>query len=343
MNAIHSQRPQRVLIIRLSALGDVAMTLPVVYSVCKAYPQTDFYMLTRPFFGRLFINRPANLSIIEADLKGSHKGPAGLAKLIRQLWKYGFSAVADLHNVLRSWVITAALRLTGANTAMVDKDRKARRSSNRQKITQKRYIERYRDVFAKLGYEAPLSFTSIFSADNHGQSIEIQHPAVGIAPFARYATKTYPPEAMEQVVKMLCARGLRVYLFGGKGQEAQTLDSWQEKYPGCVSLAGKMPITDELATMSLLDVMVSMDSANQHLASLTGTPVLTIWGSTAPACGFTPFRQPSGNTIMLGLPCQPCSTAGGKECPLKHFDCMRKLSPDTVADRIEKFLFQKDN
>ncbi|MDE6555880.1 MAG: glycosyltransferase family 9 protein [Duncaniella sp.] len=322
-----------MLIIRFSALGDVAMTLPVIYSVASAYPEVEFYVATRPLFSRLFINPPANLMVIPIDIKDKYQGAKGVLGIAHRLNALHPDYVADLHDVIRSWLLTEYFHFTGAKVAMVDKDRSSRKYVLAGGEPQRNYIDRYFDVFRKLGFPAERNFTSIF--DNNeapGSPVEIKHPAVGIAPFARYATKTYPLELMNSVVLMLAKKGVNVYLFGGKA-EADMLATWEK--PGVVSLAGKFDLAGELAVINGLDLMVSMDSANQHLAALVDTPVLTIWGSTTPACGFLGYNQTSpADTVMFTLPCQPCSIAGNKECPKGHMNCLRSISPDAIFDAI---------
>ena len=107
-------RPLRnILIIRLSALGDVAMTIPVVYSLCEAYPDVNFTMLTTPVVSRIFINRPDNLKIYPAEIRGRHRGIKGIYVLYKELRALSFDGIADLHNVLRSRLLCALLRLSG--------------------------------------------------------------------------------------------------------------------------------------------------------------------------------------------------------------------------------------
>lgn len=322
-----------ILVIRLSALGDVAMTLPVVYSAALQHPDVQFTVLTRPFFARLFINRPSNVAVMEADYKGRHKGMGGTLALLHELSTKGFTHVADLHNVSRSWQIDTAMRLHGCQVAMVDKNRRARRSVMNGGKAQKAYIQRYVDVFSRLGLEVGLSFTSLFPVAPPCPT-ELKHPAVGIAPFARYANKAYPADMMQQVVDLLGEHGINVYLFGARGQEAEQLAQWHN----ATSLAGKLPIEQELAVMHHLDVMVAMDSANQHLAALTGTRVMTIWGSTTPACGFTAYGQKAEDNIVAALPCQPCTIAGSDRCKRGDMACFKSVSPQQVAERLTQLL-----
>ncbi|MDE5686756.1 MAG: glycosyltransferase family 9 protein [Paramuribaculum sp.] len=327
-----SEIERHILVLRFSALGDVAMTLPVVYSVARANPEVRFTVVTRPFFSRLFIDAPANLSVIGVDPK-DYKGALGLWRLFSRLSRLKPTDVADLHNVLRSWMIDNYFRAKGVRVAMVDKMRSGRSHALKNKIRQKSFIDRYVDVFCELGLKIPGSFSAlpVLSAPD---ASEIRHPAVGIAPFARYLTKTYPPELMVEVIGNICRKGVSVYLFGGRGEEAAQLEQWAARIDGCRSVAGLYPIEQELRLMQEMDLMVSMDSANQHLASLVATPVVTLWGSTTPRCGFVPFGQSESRSIVAGLECQPCNVAGAPACPRGDLGCMRELTPESVASHI---------
>lgn len=334
-----NDKQAKILIVRLSALGDVAMTIPVIYSMARRYPHTEIHVLTRPFMASLFVNPPANVTVIKADFKGSHKGIKGTLKLLKMLAAERYSAVADFHNVLRSWIIDAAMKLRGAGIAMVDK----RRSHRRRLLKggdEERYdfINRYEDTLGRLGFTVKTDFDGIFKEKSGALPVSIADGSVGIAPFARYLNKTYPPEMMKEVVRMLSEKGIPVYLFGARGNEAAMLESWAREMGGVISVAGKFTLDVELSLMSRLSLMVSMDSANQHLAALTGIPVLTIWGSTAPVCGFNPYGQPAENSLIAGIECQPCSIAGAVDCPRGTFECLHGITPQTIVKRITSML-----
>lgn len=325
---------QHVVILRFSALGDVAMTLPVVYSVARANPHVRFTMVTRPFFARLFVAPPSNLRIEAVDAN-QYKGAGGTVRLLNRLAALRPTAVADLHNVLRTWTADTFFRLKGVKVVMVDKKRAGRRKALETGQQQRCFIDRYVDVFRELGLDAPLTFKGL-DLSGHVADLEVKNPAVGIAPFARYFNKTYPMEMMRRVVELLCREGVNVYLFGARGAEAEVLDGWASEIDGATSVAGRFGIEQELELMSRMNVMLSMDSANQHLASLVGVPVVTLWGSTTPECGFMPYGQKREDSMVAGVECQPCSVAGGPVCPNGEFRCMRMLDAEAVANKLMK-------
>jgi ADP-heptose:LPS heptosyltransferase len=95
----------------------------------------------------------------------------------------------------------------------------------------------------------------------------------------------------------------------------------------------------ELILMSHLNVMLSMDSANMHLASLTDTPVVSIWGATHPYAGFLGWNQPQENILQVDdLDCRPCSIYGQKPCLRGDYACMNQITPDQVVRRISDII-----
>lgn len=328
----------RILIIRLSALGDVAMSVPAIYSLARQYPHLRIEVLTRLSFAQLFADKPSNIHLIKADFKGKHKGWAGMYRLLKELKSLKPDYVADLHNVLRSWIIDAFFILTGKKVVMVDKQRTGRRKVLHGKGRQPNFVNRYADVFSRLGFPINLDFRSVFGNSRPTAAIPIQHPAIGIAPFARYQNKTYPVEKMRQVAELLAKDGFNIYLFGGGTKEIGILNRWQNDIAYCTSLAGKFSLSDELSLMNDMDVMITMDSANQHLASAVGTKVLTIWGSTTPACGFLGYGQKEENGICLNLPCQPCSIGGSEKCKRHDLACLHQIAAETIVTKVKQLI-----
>ncbi|MCC8145118.1 MAG: glycosyltransferase family 9 protein [Bacteroidales bacterium] len=335
-----------VLVIRFSAFGDVAMTIPVIYSVARAYPQDRFIFVTKSPFECLFINKPSNIEVIPYGSEVRSKGIIGLHDFIKKINStYSIDRVADLHNVLRSRQIDFYFKLQGKNVAVISKGRRSKKLLTQR--THKRMeplessIERYHQVFRKLGYENSLNFISLFENQK-----EVKLPSfiplkknniwIGVAPFAQHPGKVYPLEKMHQVIdQMATLEDTEIFLFGGKNEKDQ-LESWASDYKNVRSMAGKTSIYDELTLISQLDVMVTMDSANMHLASLVNTPVVSIWGATHPYAGFNGYNQNLENVVQLDLPCRPCSVFGNKSCYRKDFACMMGITPEKIVQKVKQ-------
>lgn len=344
---------KNVIIARFSALGDVAMTVPVIYSACRCYPNIRFTFFTRKAMTSIFINAPENLKVVGLDLNDDYKGVQGIWRMFNEARKeYHFDAFIDLHDVLRTKIFGAFCRMYGIPVSVINKGRKGKRALTRPRnkvllpLISSR--ARYRQAFHSIGLPlnscfeglygtekgAPETFAAITSPKKQGERW------VGIAPFAKHSGKIYPPAMMEQVVRAISEReGTKIFLFGGGAEEESVLRNWAERYESTVSLAGKrygFPV--ELALVSWLDVMVSMDSANMHLASLVRTPVVSVWGATHPYCGFKGWRQSDDDTIQLPMTCRPCSVFGNKPCLRGDYHCLRGIAPQVIIDRIVHYI-----
>ena len=140
---------------------------------------------------------------------------------------------------------------------------------------------------------------------------------------------------MEEVIASLAkVSDVRVLLFGGGKREKDLLETWQSRYSGVFSLAGKYRLGQELAIMSKLSVMVAMDSGNMHLASLVRVPVVSIWGATHPYAGFMPWGEERTTVIQTDLPCRPCSIFGNKPCWRKDYACMCYIDPQKIVEEV---------
>ena len=342
----------KVLIIRFSALGDVAMTIPQVYAVCRAYPDTSFVMVTQKVASTLFINAPANLQVYVADIYARHKGVTGVWRLARELNALGVETVVDLHDVMRSQYLRLLLRLMGKRVFVLDKGRAEKKRlvarNGKVKVQLTTSAQRYAETFVRAGYPYKENFVSLYN-EERGDVTIFSHltPAkqpgerwIGIAPFAKHEGKIYPLHLMEQVVARLSREdNIKIFLFGAGEKEAAILGAWRDKYSHVVSLADTrngFPV--ELSIISYLDVMLSMDSANMHLAALVNTPVVSIWGATHPYAGFLGYHVAPQNIIETEMPCRPCSVFGNKPCYRGDYACLNSITPDVVCDKLLSLL-----
>jgi ADP-heptose:LPS heptosyltransferase len=329
-----------VLVLRFSALGDVAMVAATLHEIAATHRGVEFMMVSQPFMSPLFKGSD-NVSCIEADIHGRYKGLWGLWKLFLKLRDLRPDVVADLHDVLRTKVLRFFFHVAGVKVERINKGRKEKRRLTRRKNKKlrpvKTMIERYRETLT----------AAVGKQDTRPGGECHRMPAVqkdggkrlGIAPFARYKGKCYPTARMEKIVAYFANyEDLEVYLFGGGEEEVKVLSEWERKYH-VVSMAGKMPLDNELIELSCMDVMLSMDSANMHLASFVGVPVVSVWGATHPFAGFAGWKQKPDNCVQIELSCRPCSVFGNKTCYRGDYACMN-IPEEMLIDQIEKNLFK---
>ena len=393
-------------------MGDVAMTVPVVKSLAQQYPDLRITVLSKPFARTLFDGLAPNVSFMGADIKGEYHGIKGLNALYRRLTAKNFTAIADLHSILRSSYLRMRFNFDRYRVAHIDKHRAMRRAltatNNKQLVQLPTPFEGYADVLAQLGYPVNINFTSIFPPEGgdlkliapfiNGKSKSGEAKAlskekegkkeeekvlsegaegkreeekvlsegtegkngvakvlseeeeakaeslkpqgekwIGIAPFAAHKGKIYPLEKMERVIELLLEHepNCRIFLFGGGAEERELLTQWESRHDRCTcALLGSL--YNELVLMSHLDTMVSMDSANMHLASLTGTRVVSVWGATHPFAGFMGWNQSPADAVQTTLPCRPCSIFGNKPCLHGDYPCLNSITPEDIVERVLK-------
>ena len=332
-------------------MGDVAMTVPLIRALVNQNPAVKITVVSRPFF-KPFFDGINNVSFFAVDLKKRHKGFFGLIRLFFDIKKLNIDALADLHNVLRSKIIRILFALSGKKVAFTDKGRTEKnqltRAKNKVFKPLKSMFERHVDTFSKLGFFVDLSkpsfpektvlSTEIKSIINFNTTENL----IGIAPFAQYQSKVYPIDLMQKVIDDLARSqsfGMtknKVLLFGGGTEEIAILNRLANNKKNIIVVAGKLSLTHELHLISNLNVMLSMDSGNAHLAAMLGVHVITLWGATHPFAGFAPFNQPLENCLVADrnqFPLLPTSVYGNKNVA-GYEGAMRTILPDKVVEKI---------
>ncbi|WP_269686728.1 glycosyltransferase family 9 protein [Flavobacterium lacustre] len=330
---------------RLSAMGDVAMTVPVLRAFVRQFPEVQITVISRPFFKPFFEGIP-NLSFFAFDEKERHKGFLGLLRLFQDLKGLNIDAFADLHNVLRSKVIRNLFALCGKKIASVDKgraDKKAlTQAENKTFKPLPSMFERHAKVFEQLGFTIDLSQPefpekAVLSPEILALIGTNHQKLIGIAPFAQYDSKVYPLDLMQEVIDQLALDTTQtILLFGGGKKEIELLNSLAANKENVIVVAGKIKFQQELQLISNLDVMLSMDSGNAHIAAMLGVKVITLWGATHPFAGFSPFNQPLENALVSDrnlFPKLPTSVYGNKKVE-GYEEVMRTITVDAIVKAL---------
>lgn len=343
------QSSKHILVIRLSAMGDVAMTVPVIKAMVRTYPTIKITVVSRAFFKPIFKNIP-NVSFYVADIKGKHKGVYGLYKLYKELKALQIDAVADLHNVLRSKILGTYFKLGGYKLCKIDKGRAEKKALVQNKLFKqlKTTHKRYADVFKDLGHTISLTKEDVLERLPLTEKINLfagndQKKWIGIAPFAAFEGKTYPSELMEKVISKLSETNTyKIILFGAPADKKE-LTTFSNTNKDVINCAGLLTFQEELALISNLDLMLSMDSGNAHIAAMFGRKVITIWGITHPYAGFYPFGQPSEYALLADktqYPLLPTSIYGNKY-PKGYENVMQTITPEAVFNKIKEVINTK--
>ncbi|MDE6443620.1 MAG: glycosyltransferase family 9 protein [Muribaculaceae bacterium] len=340
---------RNILITRFSALGDVALALPVVYDACRKNPGRNFVFLTRKLPAKLFIDHPENLTVVGIDT-AAYKGVAGLRRLFRELMeKYAFDTYVDLHDVLRTSILRILARLGGLRVTKIHKGRREKKALTRNSA--KKLVEllhssdRYRDAFRRAGIEVSADFTPLFHTTPPAPALYAQATSpkkdgekwLAVAPFAAHKGKIYPLSLMAEIIDHYTAiPGMKIFVFGAGDEEKQCIDALAKGRENVVNMAEKkIGIKGELALMSRCDSMLAMDSANMHLASLVGLRTVSVWGATHPFCGFYGIGQDRADAVQLDMVCRPCSVFGNKPCRRGDYHCLNGINPQLIISRID--------
>jgi ADP-heptose:LPS heptosyltransferase len=335
--------PKHILVIRLSAMGDVAMTVPVLRALVIQYPDVKITVLTRELYKPFFRDLP-NVSVFPAHLKGEHKSVFGLYKLAKQLKEQNINLVADLHNVLRTNILK--FYFSKYKFIQINKGREEKKALTTGKIFKqlKSTHQRYADVFEELGFHIDLSNPTFpekakLNAQLQNSIGNHKTKVIGIAPFAAHQGKMYPLDLMKQVIDDL-SKEYQILLFGGGKKEMGILNGFEESIKNVKNIASKTSLDEQLDIVSNLDVMLSMDSANAHIAAMLGVKVITIWGVTHPFAGFAPFNQPSDLALLSDrnqFSKIPTSVYGNKY-PESYKEVSRSILPETVINKIKSVI-----
>ncbi|MCO5724242.1 glycosyltransferase family 9 protein [Robiginitalea marina] len=338
-----------LLVLRFSALGDVAMAVPVLLALRRTYPGLPLLFATKSQYAPV-LQKIRGVDVYPFEPKGAHRGIFGLFRFWRELKPLSCIAVADLHAVLRTSILRMFFGLSHTPFISQVKGRREKRKLTAWRKKEIRPLkstqQRYADVFAALGFPVELRPGDVvpkeswpaFPGDRPGGH------KVGYAPFAAHEGKCYPTEKTVAVIARLAKeKDLTVYLFGGGPGETTLLESWAGQFENCVCVAGKAGLSEELALISNLDLMVSMDSGNGHLAAMYGVPVLTVWGVTHPFAGFSPYNQPPENSLLADrerYPFIPTSVYGNK-APEGYDRVMDSIPPELIYRRVMEILTGK--
>jgi len=334
-------------------MGDVSLTVPALKGVIEANPDLEITLVTRKFFAPFFFGIP-RLHLLFPELKGKHKGFFGLFRLYADLKKGGpYEAVIDLHGVIRTRIITFLFKVAGTPGFSIDKGRKEKKFLIKSKYIRmlKHTTERYLDTFVSAGFKGQIGKAPYFKVKDEARLMTDRFLAkkginsgklkIGLAPFATLQPKIWGIQNFRELVLLINA-GFQVdfFLFGGGAEEIRLLKEFQQFSPNIHLVAGELELSEELALISMLDLMISMDSSNMHLAALSGIPTVSIWGGTHPAFGFFAIGQPLAYHIQTpasSLQCRPCSVYGNKPCIFPTPKCMEMVKPQDVFKTLLKF------
>ncbi len=335
------RKGSHILLVRLSAMGDVAMVTHVVRTLRVLYHDLRITILTNERFQPIF--NEYDVEFMPLDLKGRHKGIVGMYRLASDIAALDIDHVADLHDVLRTKFLRTFLRLRRVPIATISKGRLnkwMRMDGGCGSCTQplRHTVLRYCDVVRQLGY-AVVDPSQPTKGDSRPIPLDLQKGDqrwIGVAPFAAHKGKVYPQKYMRRVIEELSSRYDRVFIHGGPGAELDFANEQARDFENVTALFGRITLSEEIDLIWNEDCIVTMDSFAMHVGSMVATPVVSVWGATHPSLGFAGYGcDPRGVVQYETLGCRPCSTYGNKECRFGDYHCLNEIDPIEIVEKVE--------
>lgn len=323
----------RVLVVRLSSLGDVILTTPVFENLKAGLPGCRTSVLVKAAFAPVFAANP----FVDEVLCFEERGFAGWAREIR---RRRFDVFLDLHDTLRSRVwgwLSGAARVLRYDKRTWERRRLVRTKRSSPRL-EGGVVDRYLEVLSSLGVAVRSRLPRLFpSGAGIPSSLAARvgkGPFIAVAPGAAHATKRWPPERFAAAADAL-AEGMSpvptVLILGSAGDRAAAGAVASVLKAPSVNLAGETSLPEMLHLLSLCRLVLTNDSGCMHAAAAWGVPTVAVFGPTVKEFGFFPAGPQAAVVQVDGLACRPCHLHGGETCPEGHFRCMKDLSAEAVV------------
>ncbi len=339
---------KRILIIRLSSLGDVILTTPVIGALKAKFPHSELFFLTKARYGDLLRNDPRIFSLVEFDPAGKDRGLSGFMSLISELRSHDFDLLVDLHANLRSFLIR---HLVKSRVKLKSRKRWLSRFlmvhfkflKTRPVSTVNSYLEVLKQLNVNTTENRILVFLNPEDVDfsDHfllEQQVKKDDIVVGVHPGAKWDTKRWDEEKFARVCRSLAETpGYKILLLGDES-EAKLIGEIGKDVPDdrLVKVVG-LPLGKVLSLIKRCDCFITNDSGPMHIASALGVPVVAIFGPTHPKLGFAPVGS-RDVVLCADVKCSPCSLHGEKRCGKRSRFCMDLIEPDMVIEAVERLL-----
>ena len=321
---------KKILIIRFNSLGDILLTTPLIRSLKKQNKQLKIDFLVKEQFQDVVLNNPYLNKIY--SLQSSDR----LKEIKKELIKNNYDTVIDLQNNFRSKKLVSGL---GRNIFRFKKPNINKFLLVKFKINFLKEIIPIPVRYARAipNFQLDDNGLELFLPENVNPTTEGNADIIGLCPGSVHKTKMWPEEYFIELGNIFIKNGYKVVLFGGKS-DREICGKITSQISGAVDLSNDNQLYETSANMKMCKTVVCNDSGLMHTAVASNVPVVAIFGSTVKEFGFAPYK---GKSIVIennSLTCRPCSHIGLSECPKKHFDCMKTLTPKLVFEKTLNFI-----
>lgn len=337
---------QNILVIKMSAIGDVILSIPSLKAIRARYPKANIKVLVGLAAREVLDRCPYINGVIVCDFKEKDRGWRGLWRLGVELRKDCFDMVLDLQNNRKSHMLAY---LSGAPLRYGYDNRKFSFLLNRKQKDDAPYLDPLDHQFRTLRLAGIKPVDKIlelwpseydekeiekFLADNWVKSSQ---PLVGVAVCAsrRWYSKNWPPSHIVQLCDRLAKElNMRVVLTGSKDDVrlADYIIKHVRSKP--INAVGRTDIPELAALIRHFNVFLAPDSAPLHIASAVATPTIALFGPTDPARHIVPMRDSVVLRQNNEMNCPPCY----KNICTRKVSCMKRITVDEVFAAVKDLM-----
>ncbi len=312
---------KKILIIRFSSIGDIVLTTPVIRCLKEQQPNVEIHYLTKKSFKAILENNPYVSKI--------HTINKNISEIIDELKKENFDFVVDLHNNLRSSQVKLKLKKKSSTFKKLNFKKWILVNFKINKMPAMHIVDRYLQTVEQFGISNDKNGLDYFIPSKDEIKMEMlpvthQNGYIGFVIGAKHFTKQLP---IEKIIS-ICKNQLQpIVLLGGK--EDVELATIIEKALGekIYNACGKYNLNQSASIIKQAEKIITHDTGLMHIAAAFKKQIISVWGSTVPDFGFTPYLPNENSKIVevKNLSCRPCSKIGYNKCPKAHFKCMMEI------------------
>lgn len=343
-----NEQVRRILIIRLSSMGDVILTTPLIELMTKTFPLARIDFCTKEKFTYLIRSNPKVHKVIKAKNELSYSSLKDLRQLIKMS---NYNLIVDLQNNLKTIYLRSiqdakvhvfnkhSIRKFLLVNFKINLFKNERPITDRYKETINRYAEST-DLNKKILPELFPDPVSERSITNMLESLGItgSNRLVCIPAVSGHFTKTYPPEYYAEIINNFPDENAVFFLTGrGKDSENIQLIKSLTKNKKVYDMCDRLEVEDLISLVKSSSLLISGDTGPMHIAEAFNIPIVMMAGSSVREFGFFPQNEKAVVLENNSLKCRPCSHYGRSKCPKGHFKCMKEISPEAVMANAAMF------
>lgn len=332
---------KKIVVIQTAFLGDVLLTLPMIYHLNKKFPNTEIDIVVRPESAEIKSLLPSINEVIPFDK--SSKKMKNMIQLIEKLKKGNYDLLISPHRSFRTSMISYFSKIQnsiGFDIASVSFFYSKRVKYNGSKHEIERNLELIKDFIGEFNWKEKITLNLVpyIKNEKFNSWIKNEEKIIAIAPGTVWNTKKYPEEYFAILIRDLLKQNIKIILLGSNKDRITTqkilslIEGSNSK--SIIDFSGELKVSESISVIEKCKVLVCNDSAPTHMGIFTNCKVLTIYGSTIPEFGFYPYRDDDAFIQIEKLYCKPCGIHGRKFCPEIHFRCMYDLTPELILKRI---------